>query len=211
MRGFWLLFFSLAWAMPARAEVVITSLGDMPFFDVSPTWKEYSLDLNLDGSDDLVFRVASGSYFQVTPNAGVEVAGWMYPPPDIGSLAFAFSDGYLLSAELPETMSWNSGVSFLQSSAQFGDTTLFKGYFGGATEYLGVRISGDDGWHYAWVRIDAPFIGINGGYFKDFAFETEAGLAIAMASIPEPATAALLLGALALGYMAACQRVKRQG
>lgn len=208
VRGILLLCLGLASALPARAEVIYQSLGDEPFFALTPrTW---TLDLNGDGINDLTFAVDTGSYFQVTPAEGVEVAGWKYPPPDFGSLAFAFDLGAEIGDSLNEGLTWNTRVSTLQASALFGETTFYVGYWGGATDYLGVRVADEDGWHYAWIRIEAPFIGANGGFFKDFAFETEAGVAITTAVIPEPATIGMTLAALAFACALVGRHVRRK-
>ncbi|TAG27759.1 MAG: PEP-CTERM sorting domain-containing protein [Verrucomicrobia bacterium] len=65
--------------------------------------------------------------------------------------------------------------------------------------YLGVRLLEEDGWHYGWIEIDAPFQRVNGGYMNGMAYETSANRAIVTGAIPEPATAGVVLGVVALG------------
>jgi hypothetical protein len=63
------------------------------------------------------------------------------------------------------------------------------GLFTGQNAYMGVRFQASDGTHYGWMRLDLPYIGINGGYIREWAYETRPDTPLL---VPEPGSWALL-------------------
>ncbi len=63
------------------------------------------------------------------------------------------------------------------------------GLFTGQNAYMGVRFQASDGTHYGWMRLDLPYVGINGGYIREWAYETRADTPLL---VPEPSSWALL-------------------
>lgn len=207
---------------PLSASIVFTDLADHPVFEGEPSPTVFYLDLNSNGVADLAFR-AFDSYFDVVTVGSIQIAGFQAPPPigvDPGSEAaeppfdlipFAFEPGFVLDETLDGIMTWNSGRGLLQAPVMNGNEEFTLGYWGDGVNYLGVRLLEDDGWHYGWVEIDAPFRGINGGYMNGMAYETSANRAIVAGAIPEPATAGILFGVVALGGVVCRRRCRLLG
>lgn len=180
----------------AKAAIVFRDIEDVPLFLGSP-YRFYHLDFNGDAVEDALFR-SSIADFQVLSTATSRIAGLLEPPPDIGSFAGAFHSDELIGLGLNTPWTWNSGLSGLIACTTIG----CLGYWGDNIDYVGVQFAIGGETHYGWVEVQVPFIGVNGGWVRSYAYETEPGVAITAGAVPEPATALLLC----VGFAASATR-----
>jgi len=73
--------------------------------------------------------------------------------------------------------------------------------------YIGFRFGEEGAWNYGWLHIN--ILGGWEGYVSGWAYETELNTPIRAGAIPEPASAVLLAGALALAVAGARRRCGR--
>lgn len=59
---------------------------------------------------------------------------------------------------------------------------------------MGLELDLEGKKHYGWLLMDFSFLPDSGCYFKGFAYETEAGVAIMTGEVPEPSTYTLWVG-----------------
>jgi len=171
----------------SSAEIVFQDIEDVPLFRGFP-YVFYSVDFNQDGTEDAVFR-SSEAEFRVISTPTSEIAGLVSPPPNIGNNARPFHTGEMIESSLTDPWSWNSGESTLIACRDIG----CLGFWGSNIDYVGVQFTIDGNTHYGWVEVEVPFIGVNGGYVRSFAYETEVGAPIIAGAIPEPSASVLIL------------------
>jgi hypothetical protein len=94
---------------------------------------------------------------------------------------------------------WMQGPTGYALTANGGFGSI--GYFTGLeSAYLGLQFQQNGQTYYGWVRLGAPFTGLNGGWLYDYAYETLPDTPIlAGAGVPEPSMLTLsLLGIILL-------------
>lgn len=148
----------------------------------------YDLDFNGDSIIDLLF-MSTGMWFDVDPPGDNRVVAG-------GNGVRALSEGYEIGPSVAPD-EWQQGIFglTLNSSAIVPPGEVIStGEFLETTAFMGVKFYIDELVHYGWVRISNPFP-VTGGVIVDFAYETDPGVGIlaGAGTIPEPATATLIL------------------
>lgn len=176
-----------------------------------------TLDFNGDGqpdvgfyNDDMAFHIFGYGQTRVLtcPPAGL----------DINSFLPVLADGAAIGATSPNAnLIWRE-TTYLPPFGQPYSATYngvnnvgYAGYWQGVEGYTGVEfyISGQA--HYAWIHVGAPFIGANGGYIREYAYETRPGMPILAGAVPEPSTWALWVGGGVLMVSFKRKRNERKG
>jgi hypothetical protein len=158
-------------------------------------------DFNQDGRGDLTFEF------------GISIYGFYITGPPTSEVVSGFTNGYYgaavlgpgatFSPSLLPTQTDAFGVryhSFLtghEATMSFATSESSGGPWDGRTGYLGFSFLIDQDRHYGWIyhqHIGSGF----GGYFYQYAYETEPRVGITT-PIPEPSSAALLL--LGAGFL----------
>ncbi len=169
-----------------RGAIIFIDVPDVPVFQGDLFPARHLLDINSDGNYDLEFY-AHDDTFRIITTATIEVFALPSPPPNQGSYLNPFSAGDLIGADTTLAgYSWLGGSSAFYSCALFGQSLICLGFWGDGPAYLGFRIEEVDGFHYGYVTVDTPFLGIHGGYIRNFAYESEPGKPILAGAIPEP-------------------------
>jgi PEP-CTERM motif len=173
-------------ALPLAVEAApqVSALSNVALPDLAGTL--FDLDINGDSSDDFALYANSDN---ITSAANFS-----------GGFANAFIVGATSTAtRLTVGTPIGSGSDIIQSAE--------LPTFDGMTGYAGFKfkISGAD--HYAWLLLD--FTNINDRRIVSAAWETTPGAAINAGAIPEPASAAVLLG-LGAAAAAAMRRPQRR-
>jgi hypothetical protein len=181
---------------PIFGAVAYTALANIPVFqgDLFPATER--LDLNSDGAWDIEFY-AHDDTFRISINPKVEVLAVPAVPPNLGGFIDPLTDGFIIEASSTSGSStWLSDSAAFYSCALFGESLVCLGFWGNGVEHLGFRIEEDDGFHYGYVTVDSPFLGIHGGFIQGFGYESSAGVPIRAGAIPEASTSALFVGGL---------------
>ena len=157
------------------------------------------LDLDGDGQSDVGFA-DDDMQFYIFGLGRTRVL--TYPPAglDINSFLPVLPAGTQIGATPPNPdLIWretvNVGPPGPYSATYNGATSEgYAGYWQGVEGYTGIEFYIGADPHYAWIHVGAPFIGANGGYIRDYAYDTRPGAEIlAGAGVPEPGTLPLLL------------------
>ena len=181
---------------PVSGAVIYTSLPNIPVFqgDLFPATER--LDLNSDGEWDIEFY-AHDDTFRVFTNTSVEVIAVPATPPNLGGYIDPLGDGSVIGAGSPsDGFTWFSGSAAFYSCALLNNSVVCLGLWGNGVDHLGFRIEEDDGFHYGYVTVDTPFLGIHGGFIQGFGYESSPDTSIRAGAIPEPSTAILLMSGL---------------
>jgi hypothetical protein len=183
-------------AAPIFGSVGYIPLPNIPVFQGGLFPATERLDLNFDGAWDIEFY-AHDDTFRIFTNNSVEVIAVPATPPNLGGYIDPLGDGAVIGAGSPSGAStWFSGSAAFYSCALLNSSLVCLGLWGDGVEHLGFRIEEDDGFHYGYITVDTPFLGIHGGFIQGFGYESTAGVPIYAAAIPEPSKFALLLGGL---------------
>ena len=180
---------------PVSGAVIYTALPNIPVFqgDLFPATQR--LDLNSDGAWDIEFY-AHDDIFKVTTAGSLHVSAIPATPPNQGSDLWPYSANEDINSILPGGASWVTGDSFFYGCALFGESLVCLGLWGNGVNHLGFRIEEDDGFHYGYITVDTPFLGIHGGFIQGFGYESTPNTSIRAGAIPEPSTVSLLIGGL---------------
>lgn len=181
----------------ARAVIVYTDITDLVLFSVGEP-VTCDIDFNSDGINDVAL-ISTRMEFSAIAAPSSRVAGFVSPPPDIGSMSVPLAAGDLIDSAEIEPWTWNSGNSMLVSFAMLSQPVNIGLWSVGAS-FLAVSFEIEGQVHYGWVDIHIPFPG-NGGIVRGFAYETTPNMAIAAGAIPEPAMSALLTALLVGGIV----------
>jgi hypothetical protein len=192
---------TLHFAPTASGSIIFTDFEDVSLFLGGGTvlGRYHYVDFNGDGTLDAEFR-SSDADFRVTNTPTSRIAGLPATPPNLGNRAAAIQSGTPIGLSLQQPFSWNTDSSTLIACVLFHDEpprVVCLGFWGANLDYVGVQflINGDT--HYGWVEVEVPFVGVNGGTIRSFAYETQPGVPIAAGQVPEPSSAFLLgLGVL---------------
>ena len=161
---------------PAYGQIVYTDIDpDTTIVAADDSWGMYSIDMNRDGTDDILLNhhntLVSSNYQKIEVgirNNYTEIlcdgTAGHYPLAMLHGQAIQSSSG-----EWYNPTSWMIHLN--------GNGT--EGHWIGVTDtYLAVRVGTGGQWYYGWIRLDIP---ANAGSYtvKDFAYESEANRAIA--------------------------------
>jgi hypothetical protein len=151
----------------------------------------YSLDMDGDGTTDLIFRSQSDG-FSVFPQAGAAVWATAAGPLDLNTLAVPLPAGTEITASLQPLYLWDNDSingSLLTSAMNEGAIGLFTGQ----NAYLGVQFLRSGETFLGWVHLDTSYVGLNTGNLLGYAWEDVSGQAILAGQVPEPNSLALLV------------------
>jgi hypothetical protein len=174
--------------------------GTIAYFAADQTFGTFQggtlpVDLNGDGLIDFTFvstrrdfTVDTGSLNAViaVPAGGLDLGGWAMPllaGHDISST----TSGGLIWYQTFQTP-FGSASALLTSCMDVGCIGLFTGQ----NAYMGVRFQASDGTHYGWMRLELPFVGVNGGYIREWAYDTRVNAPIFAGAVPEPSVVGLV-------------------
>lgn len=180
-------------AAPAFGAVTYTVLPNIPVFqgDLLPATER--LDLNSDGRWDIEFY-AHDDTFRIYTNTSVEVIAVPATPPNLGGYLAPLESGAIIGGTSPsEGFVWFADSAAFYSCALLGNSVVCLGLWGNGVDNLGFRIEEDDGFHYGYISVDTPFLGIHGGFIRGFGYESSPDTGILAGAIPEPSASALLL------------------
>ena len=166
--------------------------GFLHFPPDDPTVHSRPFDFNGDGVDDSEFRNTIYSFF-VIPSSTTEMIG------EAGQDLAHLQAGALIGAIQTASLQWLNTPLGMAFGFNDGGNVVGGTWYGTGEGYLGFRFAGEDGWHYGWMRVHA--IGHWGGLFRDYAYETTAGVPIIAGQIPEPSASMMASLALAWGFL----------
>ena len=189
------LFTALLWPInAATAAVVITSLPfPLEIYD-DLNGRYDPVDINSDGTTDFVFAsVFSGTVMQ-TPNANRGVIR-LDPPPNIGGPPVPLDPGYLIGASLARSafgdLYWDGSDLTIVQVLSTGSGSAFPE--SGQRALIGLEFQSALGTHYGYFDVFAGK-GYAGITLYGWAYESQPGVPIQAAFVPEPSTAAYLGG-----------------
>ena len=206
-RVLFLLAVGLTLTASGQGTIVHYDPADIPVFGSDPY--TYNFDLNGDGVTDFQFQ-ATGRGFSVIPLAQNAALAVPEPPGELGAKSSVVSAGEIIQSLAPIPSAWVQGAEgfFGRYGPTFIDCTTegCVGYWQGASRdaYLGTQFYIGSELHYGWVHL---LVFNNGGYLKEWAYDTVAGQGILAGAVPEPSTWALLV--LGLGSLFFCSRRNR--
>ena len=184
---------------PSNGAVIYTDLPEIPVFQGGLFPATERLDLNSDGEWDIEFY-AHDDTFRIFTNTSVEVIAIPATPPNLGGYIDPLGDGAIIGAGSPSGgFTWFSGSAAFYSCALLNSSVVCLGLWGNGVDHLGFRIEEDDGFHYGYVTVDTPFLGIHGGFIQGFGYESTPDAAIQAGAVPEPSSTMLVLAGITLG------------
>jgi hypothetical protein len=155
----------------------------------------YLLDMDNDGSTDLIFQ-SSSQGFAVFPQSRAAVVAAPAGPLDSNSYALPLGAGISISSLAPVGAFWDTDEmngSLLTSAQNNGAIGLFTGQIA----YLGVQFTRGGQLHFGYLHLDTSFVGLNTGNLLALAWETTPGLAISAGAVPEPPEPPLIITSIA--------------
>jgi len=200
-----LAFAAVASGPAAKAAVMITELAEpvLIYDDFLGTF--YPIDINGDQSADFTLA-ADPSSSALRTERGNRAIYRTTTPPDLGGPIPPLVPGYIIGPDLATSsfgeLAWRSSdllggyvdpdeIAFISISRVLsnGSSSLFP--VEGLRAPIGVEFEAEDGIHYGYIDIWARR-GYTGIYVHGWAYESEPGVPIAAAVIPEPETSVLL-------------------
>ena len=183
-----------------QGTIVYNNPADIPVFGSDPYF--YNLDLNGDGTTDFVLR-ASNAEFMVIPTAQNAVLGTPSLPPDLGGAVGAFGFGYAISLAPVAPRQWIQGAGDADLLGRYGPVFAYEWQGVKSDSYMGVQFYIGSEIHYGWVHL---WVFRNGGYIKEWAYDTVAGQGILAGAVPEPSGWVFLLLGLGAFAFSRCRR-----
>lgn len=158
----------------------------------------------MDGTVDVAFSAGQSYGFKAIPSFYTEIYAIDKPPPDVGAFSIPLDFGAIIGPTVIAPSAWvyDPAGATIHNSNSIGTLGLWP--FG--IHYLGARfdIAGD--WHYGWVEVDS-WTGVNTGFIRGYAYETQPGVPIFAGSVPEPGRTTLLM----LAFIGWCLRRRGGG
>lgn len=181
---------------------IVYSVPSQPLY-YGPNASQYNIDVNGDGADD--FILVSDGNFRTTlePLGNNRLIAYSEPPPDVGSILYAFPQNYSVGSSLNPILQWYDRNTDPFHNVLVGQTVGIDngsstiGFFTGASSaYAGFDLYYDGASHYGWFQVSNPFE-IAAGEFLDWAYQTSPNTPIFTGVVPEPSTVTLtVLGVL---------------
>ncbi len=200
-------------ASPVGAAIVATSLPPPLILHNQYRPDEgYGVDIDIDGDGVRdFFTSTNGGQCSIVPTGNNRIMAFDEPPPDLGWVLAAMVGGEAIGTE-PEFGVWR-GLMNRVDPLDYGGAVIYKyngrvpvgepeTYFSTipvnvqVVSYVGVEVYSGATKHYGWIGISGFPMGTNHTVnVHGWAWETEAGQAIAAGAIPEPSAALLAMAA----------------
>ncbi len=156
------------------------------------------IDIDGDGVSDFTL-LSDGNAITLAPLGNNAVAAWPEPPPDLGSLVWAFNQGQSISSSLAPVLIW-----YGLTTDQFGSALIVEtmnvgsiGFFQGHTDaYAGLELNDGTSSYFGWLHFQN--LGLNVGQITDWAYNSSPNAPILAGQVPEPSTGALVILACAI-------------
>jgi hypothetical protein len=198
-------------ATPSQHQ--LRAQGTIAYFDPSDVLllssggprRSYELDFDQDGSAE--FTLVAQFEFEVAGYGGNKFMAIPVSPPDLGTHVVPLALGAWIGPFPAVPIGWYAGEIWpdpqpgappdliggvFNSFTTLGGTGLWAQRE--LTAYMGAQFMIGADVHYGWVRIRTTWAPITGGILEAYAYNTVPGEPILAGAVPEPATAALLLG-----------------
>ena len=183
-----LLAVGLSLSSSGQGTIVYNNPADIPVFG-GAIYVNYNFDVNGDGTTDFVLR-AINAEFMVIPVGQNAVLGTLAPPPNLVGAVGAFGFGYAISLNPVAPRQWIQGAGDADLLGRYGPVFAYEWQGVKSDSYMGVQFYIGSEIHYGWVHL---WVFRNGGYIKEWAYDTVAGQGILAGAVPEPSTWAFLL------------------
>ena len=190
-----LLAVGLSLSASGQGTIVYNNPADIPVFG-GAIYVNYNFDVNGDGTTDFVLR-ARNAEFMVIPTAQNAVLGTLAPPPNLVGAVGAFGFGYAISLAPVAPRQWIQGAGDADLLGRYGPVFVYEWQRVTSDAYMGAQFYIGSEIHYGWVHLR---VFRNGGYIKEWAYDTVAGQGILAGAVPEPSAWVFLL--LGLGAFA---------
>jgi len=202
--GLWLVM--MLSPVMALAQILFTDITDVDLGNGREGEASLTVDLDQDGTDDLIVGYSSDPTrnFYVTLTSGGQNQAFELPPPNLDTLGVGLLSGETIGpTPVFESYVWSEpGVdsSQFRYSSHFGTINEpLSGFDILALEhYIPIRLPKEDGWHYAWLRVNM-LPGQTNIIVDSWAYETSPDTPIVAGAIPEASTY-LLLG-IGIGFL----------
>jgi len=171
---------------------IVYTVPPQPLY-YGPNPSSQNIDINGDGVPDFTLR-SDGNAITLAPLDNNAVAAWPEPPPDLGSLVWAFNQGQSISSSLDPVLIW-----YGRNTDQFGSALIVEtmnigsiGFFQGHTDaYAGLELSVGESSYFGWLHIQN--LGLNVGQVTDWAYNSSPDMPILAGQVPEPSTGVLII------------------
>lgn len=158
-----------------------------------PISSSQNIDINGDGVSDFTL-LSDGNAITLALLDNNAVAAWPEPPPDLGSLVWAFNQGDRISSSLDPVWIW-----YGRTTDQFGSALIVEtmnvgsiGFFQGHTDaYAGLELNLGGSSYFGWLHIQN--LGLNVGQVSDWAYNSSPNAPILAGQVPEPSSVAVLI------------------
>ncbi len=190
----------------AQGTVVYHNEGDIRIFSDGGFRTED--DLDLDGNGTVDFKLVAQFGFWMEPAGVNETIATRLGGGDLTRYVNPLAEGVAISSTALAPAEWIGAEEFF--FPQGGSAIIYPFFHGRSTSgtsgpwrdgvdaYIGVSFLIDDETHYGWINLEIPdtfpFVLLNGGIIKDWAYNTVPGEMILAGQVPEPSTWALLIG-----------------
>ncbi len=174
--------------------------GDVSVRGTGLSPQTFGVDMDGNGTEDFVFEAYSS--FQVYSTTGGKTVGIPAGGTDLGSESIPLREGFTIQSVLGDPLQWTGSVDGI--FGWYGARLHTRSFAGSSgywnpqlpdrlTAYVGVEFNIGDDVNYGWIQVTVGGIG-NGGFIKDWAYNTVPGEMILAGQVPEPSTWALLIG-----------------
>ena len=195
-----LLAVGLSLTASGQGTIVYNDPDDIPVFSLSSY--TYVFDFNGDTVIDFQFRARNGE-FMVIPSGQNAVLATPALPPNLGGAVGALGFGYAISLNPVAPRQWIQGAGDADLLGRYGPVFAYEWRGVKSDAYMGVQFYIGSEIHYGWVHIWAFS---NGGYIKEWAYDTVAGQGILAGAVPEPSAWVFLLLGLGAFAFSRCRR-----
>ena len=156
----------------------------------------YELDLDFNGSVDIIFESDLSSYRTQQP-VDNSILAIIAAPPNANAFIIPLVYGDYIGPDLETPAEWHGSdgsAGFVSCMAVGPDEILCLGLWPpeSGTGYFGLRFYIDDNIHYGWVMMDFTEFGTAGGNIVGWGYETDPNIPIMAGVVPEPTTIVLV-------------------
>jgi hypothetical protein len=180
-----------AWVSYGQGTIVHTVPPQPLYYGPNPS--SQNIDINGDSVSDFTL-FSDGNAITLAPLYNNAVAAWPEPPPDLGSLVWAFNLGNSISSSLDPVLIW-----YGRTTDQFGSALIVEtmnagsiGFFQGHTDaYVGFELNVGTSSYFGWLHFQN--LGLNVGQVTDWACNSSPNMPIVAGQVPEPSTGVLII------------------